>query len=164
MSRKEIQTIILLSLGAAIIWALTACEKKYKGDPYELSVCENEIKMSIKNRDFIWYDGDRGNALKGAIISDIKVTNYQVRNISLEEIEKFFEESINIFVPGQTDRILPYIRKEYSPENVSVDVSFTVQYYGKPSKRFDWTCYFTANRITLFYCQLKGKYENGQTY
>lgn len=155
MNSKRITTFIFTTIILTLICFTTGCNKKDDENIRELSICENKIKASIDEKEFIWHDVRRGqNALWGGYVSDIKVTNYQVKNISLEKIEELFEGNIEVFAPGTTDRLLQYIREKYTPENVSVDVSFLAQHYYGKTERLNWTCYLTTSRKTLFYCHL----------
>lgn len=155
MNSKQVTTLIFTTIILTLICFTAGCGKKDNENIRELSFCENKVKESIEEKEFIWHDVRSGqNALWGAIVSDIKVTNYQVKNISLEKIEELFEGNIEVFTPGTTDRLLQYIREKYTPENVSVDVSFLAQYYYGKTERLNWTCYLTTSRKNLFYCHL----------
>lgn len=158
MNSKRITTFIFTTIILTLICFTTGCNKKDDENIRELSICENKIKASIDEKEFIWHDGRKGkNALWGTIVSDIKITNYQVKNISLEKIEELFKDNTQIFVEGTTDRLLQYIQQQYTPENVSVDVSFLAQYYYGKTERLNWTCYLTTSKKTLFYCHLHKK-------
>lgn len=151
MSRKEIWTLLGLVLVGGIVFM--GCTK----DNYmekSLSRSEQSIKKSIDEKDILWFDGEYG-ALSGGIASDIKVTNYQKRDITLDEIDTLFKRN---WEKGsfwtQEKKVLEAIHEKYYYTNASVDVSFTVQYFGKPTRKFKWTCYLSYFDYKLFYCHL----------
>lgn len=151
--KKEIFTIMGLLLVGAIIWTITSCTKS---DYMEKSLkrSEQSIRKSIDEKDILWFDGEYG-ALEGGIASDIKVTNYQKRDITLDEVDTLFKRN---WKKGsfwtQKEKVLEAIHEKYYYTNASVDVSFTVQYFGKPTRRFKWTCYLSYFDYKLFYCHL----------
>lgn len=176
MSRKEIQTIILLSLGAVIIWALTACEKKSKGEDEfikainsterKLNLCRRDIESSIEKKDDIWFYKNKALLKDTAVIivKNITVYNYNNANISLSEIRNFFADSNSNSTDSMTLNVWNTICKLYDTNNICVDVDFIVNVNHKWEK-WIWRCYFAVvdyydwkqQPTDLFYCQLVKK-------
>ena len=153
--RKEIFTIMGLLLVGAIIWTITSCTKS---DYMEKSLkrSEQSIRKSIDEKDILWFDGEYG-ALSGGIASDIKVTNYQKRDITLDEVDTLFKNNWKKYWIKDDilyKKVLEYAHENYYYTNASVDVSFTVQYFGKSTRKFKWTCYLSYFDYKLFYCHL----------
>lgn len=148
---KKIWTLLGLVLVGGIVFM--GCTK----DNYmekSLSRSEQSIKKSIDEKDILWFDGEYG-ALSGGIASDIKVTNYQKRDITLDEIDTLFKRNWEKGSFGtQKKKVLEAIHEKYYYTNASVDVSFTVQYFGKSTRKFKWTCYLSYFDYKLFYCHL----------
>lgn len=166
MSRKEIQTIILLSLGAVIIWILTACEKKGNVNDDYLNLCKQTIESQGIDRWLGDYAYEEYLQRFHKIESTIEVTNFQKIDISLEELEKMHYDYVARVSPNSVvsadkpDEVIKNMRNAYMPfgesnkkykiqtiyEYVSADVSYTavVKREGEPyeERRFYWTCYF----------------------
>ena len=175
MSRKEIQTIILLSLGAVIIWALTACEKKGNVNDDYLNLCKQTIESQGIDRWLGDYAYEEYLQRFHKIESTIEVTNFQKIDISLEELEKIHYDYVARVSPNSVvsadkpDEVIKNMRDAYMPfgesnkkykiqiiyEYVSADVSYTavVKRKGEPyeERRFYWTCYFNiAHYISAY--------------
>ena len=153
MSRKEIQTIIFLCLVAAIIWALTACEKKGNVNDDYSNFCKQEIEKQGDPFRFWYgeyaYEYELRYIYEGRDVFDIEVANCQRVNMSLEELEKIHYDYVarvfpdkrltdeypdSVFSADQPDEIIETIRNRYRAagkyygmyfEHIKADVAFT---------------------------------------
>ena len=170
MSRKEIQTIIFLCLGAVIIWALTACEKKGNVNDDYLNLCKQTIERQGIDRWLGDYAYEEFLQCFHKIESTIEITNCRKVDISLEELEKMHYDYVARVSPNsvvsadQPDEIIKNMRNAYQPlgepgerhviyEYVSADVSYTavIKRKGEPyeERRFYWTCYFNIVYVNI---------------
>lgn len=176
MSRKEIQTIIFLCLVAAIIWALTACEKKGNVNDDYLNICKQEIEKQGDTPLRNWcgtyaYEAYLQYFSKMENQSSLEITNCRKVDISLEELEKMHYDYVARVSPNsvvsadQPDEIIKNMRNAYQPlgepgerhviyEYVSADVVYTAitkSGKGEPyeERRFYWTCYFNIVYVNI---------------